>query len=143
MLEKFNYALVPNRFLHCFHPDCPQSGECLRYQVGTFLPKDLRSVLVVSPVYEPTKEGCTYFKTCQPVVYAEGMDRMLYDLPYHKATDIKQRMLAHFGKTYFYRLKRKERQFTPKDQLFVGRLFQNAGIQEKPKFDAYIEEYDW
>lgn len=143
MLEKFDYTLVPSRFLHCFHAGCPQSGECLRYQVGTFLPKDLRSILVVSPGYEPVEEGCKFFKTCQPIVYAEGMSRLLDDLPYHKAIDIKYRMLAHFGKTYFYRLKRKERLFTPKDLLFVSSLFQNAGIQEKPKFATYIEKYDW
>lgn len=143
MQENFDYTLVPGRFAHCFHCDCRKAGECLRYQITAFLPADLRNVTTVNPLYTPADEGCSYFKSCAPLVYAEGMNRMLADLPYEKANAIKQRMLAHFGKTHFYRLKRKERYFTPEDQLVVKRIFQNAGIKEQPQYDAYIERFDW
>lgn len=143
MLENFDYTLVPGQFAHCFHGNCQRAGECLRYQITTFLSGDLCRVMTVNPLYTPADEGCSYFKSCIPLVYVEGMSRMFADLPYEKANVIKQKMLAHFGKTYFYRLKRKERCFTPEDQMFVKRIFQNVGIEEQPKYDAYIERFDW
>lgn len=143
MLEKFDYTSVPRRFAHCFKADCPKAGECLRYQVTTVMPDNLSCIWTVNPRYTPAEEGCDYFKSCQPLVYAEGMDRLLVDLPYQKACEIKQKMIAHFGKTHFYRLKRKERRFGPKDLQYVGRLFKREGIMEKPVFDVYKEEFDW
>lgn len=143
MLDKFDYSLVPSRFAHCFHGDCQRAGKCLHYQITAFIPEDLRCVMTINPVYTPADGGCGYFKNCTPLVYAEGMSRMLADLPYDKANEIKRRMLNHFGKTHFYRLKRKELRFTPEDQLTVKRIFLSVGIKEQPKYDAYIERFDW
>ena len=47
MLENFDYGQVPAQFAHCFRAECRRSGECLRYQIGTCVPKERQSVLVV------------------------------------------------------------------------------------------------
>ena len=49
MLENFDYGQVPAQFAHCFRAECRRSGECLRYQIGTCVPKERQSVLVVNP----------------------------------------------------------------------------------------------
>lgn len=143
MLEKFDYSLVPRRFAHCFHDNCSRAAECLHHQITAFLPEDFGCIMTINPHYTPGERGCSYFKSCDPLVYTEGMSRMLADLPYDKANEIKRKMLNHFGKTHFYRLKRKELRFTPEDQLVVKRIFLSVGIKEPPTYDAYIECFDW
>ena len=41
-------------------------------------------------------------------------------------------MREYFGTTHFYRLKRKERCFTPEDQLYVRDLLRQYNIEEEP-----------
>ena len=52
-------------------------------------------------------------------------------------------MREYFGTTHFYRLKRKERCFTPEDQLYVRDLLRQYNIEEEPLFDRYEENFGW
>lgn len=143
MTDNIDYSLVPSRFAHCFNDKCPRSAECLRFKVTSYIPAACSYVLIVNPAHTESEEECRYFQTCVPLRYAVGMDKLLVDLPYQKAKEIKQKMKDHYGKTYFYRLMRKERRFTPEDQCYVGRLFRDSGIESEPVFDAYVESYEW
>ncbi|WP_293664836.1 DUF6078 family protein [uncultured Parabacteroides sp.] len=143
MLEKFDYSQVPHDFAHCFNSGCKHSGNCLRYQITSYIPKECWSVRVINPAQTVPDGDCPGFMSSQKLKYAYGMSHLLDDLPYRKAKEVRAVMREHYGKTYFYRLKRMERCFTPEDQQYVGSLFQRFGIEREPTFDRYEEEYNW
>ncbi len=143
MLENLDYEQVPVQFAHCFRAECQCSGECLRYQVGTCVPKERQSVLVVNPVRIASEADCDSFMPCMVLRYAWGMTQALNELPYRKTKMLKAQMREYFGKTHFYRLMRKERCFAPADQQYVSDLFRRSGIEKEPLFDAYTYTYQW
>lgn len=79
----------------------------------------------------------------QPVEKAYGMEHLLDNIPYRQAKEIRREMREYFGMTHFYRLKRKERCFTPEDQLYVRDLLRQYNIEEEPLFDRYEENFGW
>ena len=143
MLENFDYGQVPAQFAHCFRAECRRSGECLRYQIGTCVPKERQSVLVVNPARIASTAGCDHFMPCVLLRHAWGMTQLLNELPYRKTKVLRAQMREYFGKTHFYRLMRKERSFTPADQQYVADLFRRSGIEKEPAFDAYTYTYQW
>ena len=60
------------------------------------------------------------------------MEHLLDNIPYRQAKEIRREMREYFGTTHFYRLKRKERCFTPEDQLYVRDLLRQYNIEEEP-----------
>ena len=68
---------------------------------------------------------------------------LLDNVPYRQAKEIRREMREYFGTTHFYRLKRKERCFTPEDQLYVRDLLRQYNIEEEPLFDRYEENFGW
>lgn len=144
MKSDFDYNSVPYSFIHCFNSKCLQADNCLRYQVGLRVTSQRGVLTVVNPVRETSiDEKCPYFKSDTLQMFALGMIHLLDSVPHHDALIIRQQMLRHFGKTYFYRLWRKERFFSPDQQEYVRSLFLKRGISNPPVFDEYVEQYDW
>lgn len=83
------------------------------------------------------------FMDDSPLKNAYGMEHLLDNIPYRQAKEIRREMREYFGTTHFYRLKRKERCFTPEDQLYVRDLLRQYNIEEEPLFDRYEENFGW
>ena len=115
MLDKLDYSLVPNDFALCFNGKCLHASTCLR----------------------------SGFMDDSPLKNAYGMEHLLDNIPYRQAKEIRREMREYFGTTHFYRLKRKERCFTPEDQLYVRDLLRQYNIEEEPLFDRYEENFGW
>lgn len=143
MLDKFDYFRVPNGFAHCFNDRCEQAGSCLRHQIIPYIPEERWSVPIVNPARIVPGGDCPGFMSDQPVRFAYGMEHLLDELPYREAKEVKSVMKRHFGKTCFYRLKRRERCFSPQDQQYVRNLFRRHGIEKEPAFDSYTEDFLW
>lgn len=137
MIEKLNYAMVPQGFTHCFNGNCKHADHCLRHQIIRFIPDRLWSVSIVNPARTDPDGDCTAFMPDTPVQYAVGMEHLLDRIPYQEATCIKQRLLKMYGKNKFYRFKRKERIFSPKDQHDIRQVFLSYGVENEPTFDSW------
>lgn len=143
MLKNFNYSQVPNGYAHCFNAKCKRAKECLRHQITYHIPEDIRTITVLNPAITSSKGDCKEYIPCAPQKNAVGITHLLDNLPYSTARDIKNELIAHYGKTHYYRLKRKERFFTPLEQNYVKSVLNRHGITGKPEFDSYEETYNW
>lgn len=86
---------------------------------------------------------CCGFMDDSPLRNAYGMDHLLDNIPYREAKEIRREMREYFGTTHFYRLKRKERCFTPEGQQYVHDLLRRYGVEGEPVFDRYEENFGW
>lgn len=143
MIEMIDYKQVPGWFAHCFRTDCKQAKNCLRHLIIPFIPEDKKAVFTLVPSRTIPNGECPEFIPAKRMVYAWGMSHLWDNLPYQTAQEIQKAMRTHFGKTRYYRLKRKEMAFTPEDLEYVNTLFKQYLIGEKPTFDAYEERYLW
>lgn len=143
MIETLDYEKVPTGFAHCFNGTCQSAGTCLRHQAARFVPQTLRSLRIVNPLCLNGSGNCPEFVSDTPVRQAYGWTHMFDNLPHKQAMAIKDRLRAHYGKSYFYRLKRMETSFTPQDQHYVRSVFRLHGAEEEPVYDEYRYEYTW
>ena len=116
MLDKLDYSLVPNDFALCFNGKCLHASTCLRHQVSRHIPKERWAVRAINPERVVPDGDCSGFMDDSPLKNAYGMEHLLDNIPYRQAKEIRREMREYFGTTHFYRLKRKERCFTPEDQ---------------------------
>lgn len=135
--------MVPAGFAHCFNGECKKADQCLRYQITRYIPTTFWAVLSVIPAQTCPEGDCPAFVSDQPVEYAYGMTHLWDNLLYVQAKALKNQLLLHYGKTHFYRLKRKERSFSPNDQQYVRNLFLRYGITKDPVYDYYETGYVW
>lgn len=143
MLKNFKYSQVPNGYALCFNSKCKKAEECLRYQVTFHVPEDTRTVTALNPARTSPKGDCQEFMPCTPQKNAIGITHLFDNIPYSTAREIKNELIAHYGKTHYYRLKRKERCFSPEEQRYVKNVMAHYGITGKPQFDSYEEAYNW
>lgn len=143
MIEKLDYAMVPNGFAHCFNGNCKHADHCLRHQVIRFVPETYWSMVVVNPARTDPDGACEAFLADTAVQYAVGMDHLFDKIPYQEAKSIKQRLLMTYGKNKFYQFKRKERTFSPEDQRYVRQVFLSYGVKDEPTFDSWQTGYQW
>ncbi len=143
MIENLDYNQVPKGFTHCFNGQCPQASTCLRHQASRFIPATVRNVSVLNPSYVVADGDCPEYMSDTPVRYAYGWTPMFNKLPYEKAVAIKAELLGTYGKNEFYRLKRKEKSFSPQAQRYVKRVFLRFGVEDEPVYEEYRYEYVW
>lgn len=135
---------IPKTFARCFNKSCKRAEECLHHLVTRLSPGTPSIVYAVNPDCTGEEgELCPYFQPARLERFARGMSRMLDRIPHADSLVIKKRMLAYFGPNLYYRLRRRERLFTPAQQEYIRQLFLQQGINETPEFDEYIERYDW
>jgi len=143
MIETLDYSKVPAQFAHCLNENCKQAEHCLRYQTARHIPDTQREIRVLHRAWTRPEGNCPEFKSDVPVKYAYGWTHMFDHLIHEKAVAIKQELLSHYGKAMFYRLKRMEKGFSPKEQQYVRNVFLRHGVKEEPIYDAYCDQYTW
>lgn len=143
MIDTLDYSKVPANFLHCLNGECKQADCCLRYQVARHIPATRRELGILNPAWANAEGECPEFMSDTPVKYAYGWTHMFDKLVHEKAVAIKNELLYHYGKSEFYRLKRKEKSFPPGAQQYVRNVFLRNGIKEEPLYDEYRYEYKW
>lgn len=143
-IETFNYNQVPFGFEHCLMAHCPKADCCLRRYVAVHVPPETASFMVVNPNALPENlEYCTRFLSKKPVCMAWGIKGFLDQIPLQAAKDIRRILIAHFGKTLFYRIQRKEKPVSPEDQEYICNVFAQHGVEQEPRYEYYTYEYRW
>ncbi len=144
MDTSFDYREVPYGFPHCFRGECPQSKHCLRHIAATHSAAGEQHLTIVNPARLPEDTSpCSFYCKSERIRVAWGVKNLFYKLPLQQAKDIKATLLAHYGKTQYYRYYRKEHYLTDKEQTYIRRIFQHYGIQEEPAYEYYTEVYRW
>lgn len=122
---------MPRDFAHCLNAGCERAGECLRHRMALLMPAERGTVTIVNPrAVDPSGRDCAYFKPGQAVTYALGITRLLDDL------------IRHFGRTLYYRFRRKERAISSEDQKCIRQIFLRNGVREEPVFDSFVERLE-
>lgn len=143
-VETFNYNQVPFGFEHCLLAHCPKADCCLRRYAALHAPQETAFFVVVNPNALPKNlELCTRFLSMKPVRMAWGIKGFLDQIPLQVAKDIRRILIAHFSKTLFYRIQRKEKPVRPEDQDFIRRVFVEHGVLQEPVYEFYTYEYKW
>ncbi|WP_321333413.1 DUF6078 family protein [uncultured Bacteroides sp.] len=144
MNNDFDYNSVPYGYAHCFNNQCPKANSCMHHLAALHVMPNSPYITIVNPTCIPADATtCPYFHLSQKIHVAWGISRLLDNVPYKDACNLRKQLLAHFGKNLYYRFYRKERYIKPEDQAFIQQLFRQKGITEEPLFDSYSEEYSW
>jgi hypothetical protein len=143
MKENFNYKDVPANYMHCLNSQCPRSADCLRFQVALRVDRDTTSFAVVNPAYVASRQECPFFQLDRLTRFASGMKHLFDNVPYAKAIEVRDTLCSHFERNTYYRIRNKSRLITPEEQAIIRQIFRDAGIQEEPVFDEYLEQYNW
>lgn len=144
MNPEFDYREVPYGFPHCFRGECPQSSKCLRHIAATHSSAGESYLTIVNPAQLPEGTSpCSFYCKGEKTRVAWGVKNMFDQLPLQQATQIKQTLLSHYGKTQYYRIYRKEYSLSVKEQDYIRRVFRQYGIQDEPAYEYYTEVYQW
>ena len=144
MSVKINYDLVPVHFMYCANNECLQHNKCLRKTAMEVIPTNRLTVNVFNPMaYPNANEPCVYYKENILHRYALGFDRLMDELPHAMALKMRSRMISYYGKSMYYRFKRKERYITPKEQKIIAQLFKDSGYKNEIAFDNYSDLHNW
>ncbi|WP_291529345.1 DUF6078 family protein [Bacteroides sp. UBA939] len=136
--------LVPYNFARCFNDSCTKAGQCLHRMAATNDTAQHPTIPIINPRCIPEDTGaCKYFKSTQKMRVAWGIQHLLDTVPHKDARSIKAQLIAHFGKTKYYRIYREENFLTPEEQEYIRRLFHKYGVEQEPAFESYSDEYRW
>lgn len=144
MKSDFDYNTVPYNFAHCLNEQCPQASACLRQLVTHCIPLSKKIFTIINPaILDPTGKNCCYFLPDQLQLFVKGITHLYDKLPYQEALQIKDQLISYFGRTTYYRFKRKERFINPTEQQYIRQLFLSKGFTDEPQYDEYAELYEW
>ena len=144
MKAQTNNLSAPYNFARCLNSQCPKAADCLRGIVARHDTADNPFIDVVNPMCIPADTThCHFFKPAEKIRVARGIRHLLDNVPHQSAQEMKKRLIAHFGRTKYYRFYRDESYLTPEEQEFIRQLFHEKGIREEPAFESYNEEYKW
>jgi len=131
--------------MYCTFAQCVRANDCLRRQMmARITTSGPLSIVIVNPARIPGDGAdCPHFQADCIVRFALGVTHLLDNIPYSKIRPLKRELISYFKKTTYYRIQEKERRISPGEQAFIRQLFARYEINEEPRFDRYIDEYDW
>lgn len=135
---------IPPQFSLCQNTTCSQASHCLRHLAYQQRPTDKTFIAIVNPsCYPPEGENCPFFRSNEPIQLAWGIKELLDTIPHGKAKQIKEQLIATFGKSKFYRVLREESALTPQQQQIIQKLFLNLDIDTPPAYKRLTQAYQW
>ena len=98
-------------------------------------------MIVNSKVIEG-KQPCLFFDPNRKERFAWGISRIYDNVRVADLSDIRQNLIYTFGRTAYYRIKRKERVLTESEQKEIRDIFTDMGYDGSAiEFDSYEEQY--
>ena len=129
MKEKINASAIPDAYLLCMNQDCPKATGCLRRIAEQQISDKVRLWRVISPKYQKNQTGdCPYFRPSDKQTYALGFIGMLEQMPYRQMQEAASRLLNHFGRRTYYRVRKGERPLSPNEQKSILNILEQCGI---------------
>lgn len=142
MEKDLDYQAVPYGYAHCFNEQCAQNKDCLHHLVATNCTSQYPTLHIINPNCIPADSlQCPYFQSTRKQHVAWGLKHLLDNVPYKDGNSIRSELIAHFGKTNYYRIYRQERALLPEEQKYIQQVFRKYAIKEEPEFERYSDEY--
>ena len=98
--------------------------------------------MVVNEKVITEKQSCPFFDPDRKERFAWGISRIYDNIRVADLDDIRQNLIYTFGRTAYYRIKRKERVLTESEQKEIRDIFTDMGYDGSAiEFDCYEEQY--
>ena len=128
---------------HCAGTHYEKASQCLHHTAYTMLGTSTREqYMIVNSNLIADTQPCPFFDPDRKERFAWGISRIYDNVRVADLSDIRQNLIYTFGRTAYYRIKRKERVLTEREQREIREAFTNAGYDgSKIEFDRYEEQY--
>lgn len=144
MEKKLDFTKVPYRYTLCLERQCAKAETCLRQVAERNAPNDISCWQILRPAHLASlKDTCPYYRSTQKLRYAKGFVNLLDNLPGKQARKVINDLMNQFSRRTYYRMRSGERLLTPAEQQLVYAILKRCGVVDTPKFDAYLEDFDW
>ena len=120
--------------MHCFNNGCPRAAECLRHLAAENIPDEVRYVNIVNPRNIPEGENYPHFVPITKIRIAWGVKELFDHILHKEAVTMRKEIIAHFSKTHYYRMQRKEYSIKPDEQEYQRSVFRKHHVEEEPAF---------
>lgn len=144
MKEEADFSTMPSQYLLCLNQQCPKAATCLRKLAERIVPDTVQYWSIISPKHLNMLKGdCPYYRPCEKVRFAKGFIGILENLPHKEMQTVISRLMGHFNRRTYYRIRKGERPLSPTEQQSVLRIIKSCGITQPLEFDAHYEDYNW
>lgn len=137
------WSAAPNDFMRCANTDCKAAEGCLRACVWREAVTDAVAVPTLNPRLAVGGDECPYYRSAEPVRMARGFKHLQSRMLPGEYEAFRQKCIARFGRTIFYRFRNGEKALSPGDQEVVSNEAARVGMKGNYSFDTYYETYDW
>ncbi|MCR5641819.1 MAG: DUF6078 family protein [Prevotella sp.] len=131
-------------YLVCFNEQCGKHKQCLRWQVGQYVPQELVACKCINPNNEQVVAGsCPVFRIAKPTRMAVGMRGFYHDMPGWQERVIKNNLIDIYTRTGYYRYHNGSKPIPPDVEEKIRAVCQKQGWDKPLHFDGYVESYQW
>lgn len=121
-----------------------KADTCLRQLAEQHVPEEVEHWTIISPKCLATVKGdYPYYRSNIKAYYAKGFIGILENLPHKQMENVVAHLMSLFNRRTYYRARKGERLLSPAEQQQVLNILKHCGVVQFPKFDEYIETYDW
>lgn len=144
MEEERKLNEIPYGYHLCLKRECPKASTCLRQMAELQISDKIEYWAIISPKYQATLKGeCPHYRDCEKIIYAKGFVEMLDNMPNKQMKRFISNLIREFGQRTYYRVRKGERLLTPSEQQKILAILKRCGVEEPPKYDAYVEDFNW
>lgn len=141
---EFDYNKVPQGYVHCINRDCPLANECLRFLAAENAPEDVLQYAVLNPkAIKTAGSDCPFHRDSTPKRFGRGMNNMLQQVPSGRLKVLRAQLIALFGRTLFYEMKKGDKLVSPENQAKICEAFQSMAPGVNVEFDSYEKKTDF
>lgn len=142
--NNFNPSKIPTNYPLCLNRQCPLASTCLRQLVERHATNTSEYWHIISPRCIEAQQGqCVYYRPSAKVRFAKGFLKMLDNMTYKQMRLFVEGMANLFSERTYYRIRKGERLISPAQQEKIYQLLNACGVEGRPEFDAYVEDYEW
>ena len=131
-------------YLVCFIDGCPLHKTCLRWVVGQYANQQTVAYTAINPRNPMMgNDSCPKYREMVRVKMMRGMTQFYHEMPGFMERDIRNSLIAHFGRTRYFQMRKGERLITPDQQKVIEQVMRANNWQGPIKFDGEVEDYLW
>ena len=88
-------------------------------------------------------DSCPKYREMVRVKMMRGMTQFYHEMPGFMERDIRNSLIAHFGRTRYFQMRKGEVLINPEDQQFIAQVCQKHGWTAPLIYDGEDEDWLW
>lgn len=135
---------LPTNYPVCEHSSCPMAATCLHHIAYTMMMEQNEEYLqLINPARCSKDESCIYYRDKKPVIFARGFTNFQKRMYPQQYDQFMTTLCFHFGRNQYFKLRRGDILFPPKEQEVIRQMLEKVGADFKMEFDNYEEHINW